>query len=103
MAKKLSLPNMKTPCANCPFRKDCKPGWLGKERMEEIVAAQTFVCHKTTGKGKKRMQCAGHMLLMKEGNQFFAMATRMRLPLCLKGEELVFETPEACIEHHEKQ
>ena len=96
------LPNMKTPCANCPFRKDCPKGWLGEKRMEEIIEAKTFVCHKTTGKGKQRMQCAGHMLLKREGNQFYAMATRMRLPLQLYGAELVFEKPEECIEHHKK-
>lgn len=97
------LPNMNRPCANCPFRKDAPAGWLGRERMEEIVAAPSFVCHKTINKGaKNRMQCAGHMLLMQDNNQFFNIAKRLGIDLNLSGGDLVFTTPEACVEHHAK-
>jgi hypothetical protein len=58
-----SLPNVKKPCANCPFRKDSLKGWLGKERMTEILDADSFVCHKKTDK-----QCAGHMLINDQAN-----------------------------------
>lgn len=69
--------------------------------MKEITESPTFVCHKTVqGRKKDRLQCAGHMLLMQYDNQFFRLAKRLNLPLYLSGEELVFETPEACIEHH---
>lgn len=101
MAKGLKLPNMPRPCKNCPFRKDCRAGWLGEKRMAGILKEDSFVCHKTAqGKKKDRLQCAGHMLLMQYDNQFFRLAKRLNMPLELAGEELVFETPEACIEHH---
>ena len=52
-----SLPHVKKPCKDCPFRKDSLQGWLVKERMAKILEQQSFVCHK-----KHDLQCAGHML-----------------------------------------
>lgn len=52
------LPHIKKPCRDCPFRKDTLKGWLGEERIREIITADSFVCHKKTD-----MQCAGHMLV----------------------------------------
>ena len=89
------LPNMSKPCKNCPFRQDSLKGWLGKGRMEEIVAADTFVCHANTNQ-----QCAGHMLLLKEGNAFYRLATRLNIHLELRGEDLIFNTEQDCIDHH---
>ena len=42
----MNLPRVKKPCSNCPFRKDSLKGWLGEERMQEIVNADSFTCHK---------------------------------------------------------
>lgn len=90
-----SLPNCKKPCANCPFRKDAPEGWLGSERMAEILDQGSFVCHK-----KQHLQCAGHMLINGENNQFVRLAKRLNIPLDLSGRELIFDTRAQCVEHH---
>ena len=46
------------------------------------------------------MQCAGHMLINGQDNAFVRLAGRLRIELDLSGSELVFESKEACIEHH---
>lgn len=89
------LPHIRKPCRDCPFRKDALQGWLGEDRMTEILAADSFVCHKKTD-----MQCAGHMLMNGEGNAFVRLAARLRIPLDLTGGEQVFESKVTCIEHH---
>ena len=99
----MSLPNIKKPCANCPFRKDTHKGWLGGERMEEILQSDSFVCHKTTGGDLgDRLQCAGHMILKKEENTFYRMSGRFGIDLNLKGEELIFDTEQDCIDYHDQ-
>lgn len=82
------------PCKDCPFRKDSLDGWLGRKRMEEIMEAGSFVCHKDNSR-----QCAGHMLLSPH-NLFVRYARIMRMELDLKGRELVFDSPQKCIDHH---
>ncbi len=91
----INLPHVKLPCANCPFRKDTLKGWLGKQRMTEILAAESFVCHKKT-----HLQCAGHMLIKGNENIFVRTAEQMGIELTLSGREQVFDTQEQCIEHH---
>ncbi|MCI2286075.1 hypothetical protein L3081_24955 [Colwellia sp. MSW7] len=94
----ISLPNIKKPCADCPFRKDTQKGWLGASRMTEIVEQPSFVCHK-----KQHLQCAGHMLINGVDNQFVQLAKRLSIKLSLTGRELVFETKEACVSHHSEK
>lgn len=67
--------NMKTPCANCPFRSDVTP-YLEPGRVREILADcvegdASFHCHKTvthdddgdaTTTGKE-LQCAGALIM----------------------------------------
>lgn len=89
------LPHIKKPCRDCLFRKDTLQGWLGKDRATEILAADSFVCHKKTD-----MQCAGHMLINGQDNAFVRLAHRLRIPLELTGSEQVFDSKAACIEHH---
>lgn len=91
----MKLPHQIKPCNNCPFRKDSLKGWL-KLKIEEIVSAKSFTCHKTD----KTLQCAGHMLLLKNNNSFYRLTKRLKLPLHLKGENLVFDSVEECIKHH---
>jgi hypothetical protein len=91
----MSLPHVKKPCAQCPFRKDTLKGWLGAERMAEILHQGSFVCHK-----KKHLQCAGHMLINQENNEFVRLAHRLGFSLELSGKELVFDSHDACITHH---
>ena len=85
----MNLPNRKTPCKNCPFRKDCLEGWLGKNRMSEILQSSSFPCHKN-----KKLQCAGHMILKGEENEFVQMAKIMKISTSLKGHKLIFEKEE---------
>jgi len=89
------LPNQKKPCKDCPFRKDSLKGWLGRERMMEILHSTSFVCHKET-----TLQCAGHMLINHDSNAFVQLADRMNLSLALDGKELVFDSAADCVEHH---
>ena len=63
--------------------------------MTEILAAESFVCHKKT-----TMQCAGHMLINGEKNAFVHLAGRLGIKLDLSGREQVFDTQDDCIEHH---
>lgn len=90
-----SLPNVKAPCSNCPFRKDTLKGWLGADRMREILESRSFVCHK-----KQHLQCAGHMLMKDNDNDFVQLARRLDINLDLTGGELVFDNDADCIEHH---
>jgi hypothetical protein len=96
---KHKLPNKIKPCSNCPFRKDTLKGWLGAERMKEILEASSFVCHKTLDQ-VKTLQCAGHMIIKDEENDFVRLANRFNQPTHLTGQELVFDTKEQCINHH---
>lgn len=92
-----NLPHRKAPCANCPFRKDSREGWLGSDRMREITEATSFVCHKNT-----RLQCAGHMILMKSRNDYYKYADYLGMDLNLTGQDLIFKNVAECIEHHGK-
>lgn len=91
-----NLPNSKKPCRECPFRKDSNKGWLGGERMAQILNADSFVCHKNTD-----LQCAGHMLIRGAGNAFVRLANRLGLDAGLTGRELVFNSNKECVAHHE--
>lgn len=91
----MKLPHIKTPCRDCPFRKDALKGWLGEQRVAELLAADSFVCHKRTD-----MQCAGHMLINGKDNAFVRVASVLNIALDLSGREQVFASKAACIEHH---
>jgi len=91
----MKLPNVKKPCKDCPFRKDSLKGWLGKERMQDILMSDSFVCHK-----KIELQCAGHMLIKNDENIFVQLANRLHLETGLTGRELVFNNKDECINHH---
>lgn len=72
-------------------------GWLGDERMVEILMQRSFVCHK-----RHDLQCAGHMLLRGQENDFVQLATRLGIPLKLSGRELIFDNVEQCVAHHKR-
>lgn len=95
-----SLPAIKHPCKDCPFRKDSLPGWLGESRSKEISECDSFVCHKTTGVGKEKKQCAGFMLVRGHNSTFLRLATSLGHDLQLTGRELVFQTEKDFIKHH---
>lgn len=98
---KNNLPCRKSPCANCPFRKDVLEGWLGEHRAIEIAEADSFVCHKTAyGKRRDRLQCAGHMILRKDRNTFYALAKAFKIPTGITGDDLIFDNELDFIKHH---
>lgn len=63
--------------------------------MKGILEAVSFKCHKATDK-----QCAGHMLIRGDKNQFVQLANKLNVDLELLGRESVFDTEEDCINHH---
>lgn len=65
--------------------------------MREILKARVFTCHKTD----KKQQCAGHMLIKGEANDFVAFAQFLGAELKLSGRELIFDTEQDCINHHD--
>lgn len=83
------------PRRDCPFRKDTLRGWLGEQAMKKILKADSFVCHKKTDK-----QCGGLMLINGDQNGFVRLAGQLGIELDLSGRELVFDSQQACIEHH---
>ena len=64
---------LKKPCVDCPFRKSNAANYaLPKERLDEILSASAFECHKTTGVGGKKhppQQCAGLIAAQHAANQ----------------------------------
>jgi len=63
--------------------------------MTEILESSSFTCHKDNS-----LQCAGHMIIKGEENDFVKLANRLRLDTKISGRELVFKTKEECINHH---
>ena len=94
----MNSPNRKNPCSQCPFRKDVMRGWLGSERMKEILSQKSFTCHKTN----KALQCAGHMIIKGEENDFVKLANKLRIDTCLTGHELIFKSEEDLINRHSR-
>lgn len=94
---------MPAPCDNCPFRKDSLKGWLGEERMREILNEDSFVCHKTAyGTDIERRQCAGHISIKKHDNAFYKLAYSLGRKLKIINEHLLFDNESECIKHHKK-
>lgn len=95
--------SLRTPCSNCPFRKDVDP-YLRPGRVREIergLERGEFPCHKTTvsdGDGGMRatedsVHCAGALILMvKEDRSSQMMRIAHRLGM-FKPEELDMDAP----------
>jgi hypothetical protein len=96
------------PCKNCPFRTDCRQGWLGRARSQQISddLDQGFICHKTTtGPPSKRKQCAGAMLVLDNiGQEHIYMQLAARLlgfsMRQIAGKNLVFCNLKEFVDHH---
>lgn len=116
--------NLSKPCPECPFRTDCREGWLGGLRATEIANSirngSEFPCHKTTEScedaeafGDRRItpnsqQCAG-ALIVQEHEHFPNQMTRImeRLgaydPRKMDMQSPVFKTFGAFIRHHSRR
>ena len=104
---------LKKVCDACPFRRDSMKGWLGEQRIMEIIDGtingdEYFICHKTLHLEKLDQKlCAGKLILEGKVNPKGNSSTRMGMWLGLipnydqlHGSELVFDTSEECIQHH---
>lgn len=61
--------NLKTPCDECPFRKNSFAGWLGnltpEQTYEYVLNEADFACHKTRHKKLNEMsRCKGAQLFL---------------------------------------
>lgn len=115
--------DLRRPCAGCPFRTDCLPGWLGEKPAARIAESITegdapFVCHKTIERnalgerleGPHEQHCAGALLVLdrdpRAGGLWANLAVRMA-GFCqvLRAELLdrtapVFASFAAFVAHH---
>lgn len=105
--------DLKTPCSECPFRRDCLTGWLGLERASDIAqtldGGNRFSCHKT-GRNEKRdgeQHCAGALIVLKNSQGGFsgsisvAAALRIFNYRALDLEAPVFGSLDDFIDHHD--
>lgn len=107
------LLELKSPCAECPFKNDLshQRGWLGQRRAISIINSlfnkdESFTCHKTLDlTDRKQQHCAGAMILMeREGraNQYMRIGERTgrydRNKLNMDGP--VFDNREQFIDWH---
>lgn len=106
--------SLKTPCSGCPFRGDGKGvGGLRAARIEEICWANSFDCHKTVRYSSeegdadppKTKVCGGWLaMLWRHDRGFPGLIALMAREGLFVPEELdvdaVFESWEACVEHH---
>lgn len=110
--------DLRTPCANCPFRTDVRP-FLDPDRAAEILEAlveldATFSCHKHNDfeegddgeevviEGRDAQHCAGAMILLEKighPNQWMRIAERMGWydRHRLKMDAPVYDTPDAML------
>ena len=113
---------LKTPCKDCPFRKDLPEqlkGWLGKPRAEQLSIdvlkhGSNFPCHKTIHRDdtghyeyqEKESQCAGAAIMQIKSNhpsQWMQISERIGFDTGSKNLDLdapVFDTPEDFIKFH---
>ncbi len=102
-----------SPCKTCPFRSDCTKGWLGLERMQDIINTTIFgdlpfICHNTTFLPESKQQfCAGKLILEGRINPGASLHTLLGMDLGLipnysnlKNQDIIFKTAQAAIEHH---
>ena len=59
------MEHQKTPCRECPFKRDSAKGWLGgfspEDTRQEALAEHGFDCHLTRSSTNPK-QCAGALL-----------------------------------------
>lgn len=61
--------NLKSPCIECPFRKDSLKGWLGgltaQETHDYVLSEANFACHMTRKKSNENMsRCKGSQIFL---------------------------------------
>ncbi len=65
---------MKSPCVECPFRKNSLRGYTGNLDLDETISIahseESFQCHLTRETGKEK-ECAGRLLYAKSCGKMF--------------------------------
>lgn len=90
---------MKTPCEQCPFRKNALPGWLGpyenaQELLNVINGEIHFMCHMTLGADDEEVDetkmkyCKGALLFMINNGKMPRDRKLAELRNKAKGEDL---------------
>ena len=90
-----SLATSKFPASTKEVMVECKNDGGANGIKAEILDASSFVCHKNN-----ELQCAGHMLIKGQENDFVRLADSLKLPTGLNGHDQVFDSPAECIAHH---
>lgn len=89
----------KTPCSDCPWRRDALQGWLGALQPSEWVQVAhgegTAECHTIVDKA-----CAGLAIYRANVCKSVRDATSMRLPA---DSVLVFSNPTEFLVHHSRR
>ncbi len=99
-----------TPCAECPFRRDIKPGFLGGSPVETYIGQSVLPfwlpCHCDSGYKQKQSefgkvtQCAGTAIFRANiGVAQFMPPSLMHLPA---NKELVFSSMIEFVAHHKR-
>lgn len=69
--------------------------------MQEILEADSFVCHKTAiGTHQQKRQCAGHIYLKEKSNIFYRMALMIGIKIEIKNSNLLHQEESSCIKNH---
>jgi hypothetical protein len=88
----------KTPCSDCPWRRDSVPGWLGGHEPQEFVRLghndQTYHCHVITNQ-----QCAG-LAIFRANVIKRCDPPNLRLP---ENRALIFAWDNEFLAHHERE
>lgn len=93
----LNLPCQKQPCVECPFREQTPLAPLGEQLTKHLLDQRSFLCHM-----RAERQCAGHMLLCADTNEFVATAKLLGIQLALRNQPGVFATKEDCLHDHQR-
>ena len=90
----------KTPCSDCPFRRDSIPGWLGtltpKQWMELAHGEGSANCHTTKQADGSGWECAGLAIYRANVYKSVRDPDAMRLPA---NTQLVFSFGEFVVHH----
>jgi hypothetical protein len=103
-----------TPCSDCPWRVNSRPGWLGEDKpisffRSSITNESGFPCHKLIDYNDRHWRetqlpdadyCAGQLIFFRN---WLKMPKRQELytaVLAVEPSDFVFATPEEFLRHH---
>lgn len=97
----MSIQQHKTPCSDCPWRRDALPGWLGgRSALEWLQVAHgdgKIECHTLLCGPDEGWECAGAAMYRANVAKITRDPTLLRLP----RSPLVFGSPREFLAHHD--